>query len=223
MSKTNVLEIPSLHPHLKGYRIVFEKQKSSPEKEALPKEEKKLFDELYYKVQEEPKKHIDQLLELDARCPRIPEIANLLAFAYLKTSKGKEAEALIEKTWREHPDYLIARINYGEQVLRKGKKEMLPVIFNHCFDLNTLYPDRDSFHYAEFRGFMALMGFYYLKNREKEKAEECYQLAFQVDPLHPSVTALEKELSKVSFPSSLIRNFKHFLYPLLGRSVHESI
>jgi len=43
---------------------------------------------------------------------------------------------------------------------------------------------------------------------EKEKAEEYYQLAFQVDPLHPSVAALEKKLSKTSFLKKIFRTLQ---------------
>jgi tetratricopeptide (TPR) repeat protein len=199
MNNIEFLEIPSLYPNCKGYRIVFQKLEGSFAKDALQKKEQKYFEDLYVKIQEDPQKHIDRLVQFCDRHPKVPEAANLLAFAYLRLKKRKEAEAVIEKTYHEHPDYLIARINYADQALRLGKKELVPKIFNHCFDLNALYPKRENFHYSEFRGFMALMGFYHLEIGEKEKAEEFCQLAFQVDPLHPSVAALEKKLSKISW------------------------
>jgi tetratricopeptide (TPR) repeat protein len=162
----------------------------------IPRGDWKHFEDLYVKIQEEPKKNIESLKQFYDRYPEVPEVANLLAFALLKTKKRKKAEALIEKTYLKHPDTLTARINYADQCLRLGLKEKIPEIFNQCFDLNTLYPDREYFYYSEFRGFMTVMGFYHLEIEKKEKAEEYYQLAFQVDPLHPSVAALERNLSK---------------------------
>jgi tetratricopeptide (TPR) repeat protein len=195
MNTTKFLDIPSLHPNHKGYRVVFEKQDENP---GLEKKERKIFEELYVNIQEDPQKHLDALIQFCRQHPTIPEAANLLTFAFLKLKKRKEAEELIEKAYLKHPDYLIARINYADQVLRLKKKELIPAIFNGCYDLHVLYPEKKTFHYSEFRGFMTVMGFYHLEIGEKEKAEEYYQLAFQVDPLHPAVAALEKQLSKTS-------------------------
>ncbi len=198
MKNKNFLEIPSHSLHGKGYRIIFEKGDNLRENEKIG------LEAFYEKIHDNPQKHIGELESFYKTHLHIPEIANLLAFAYLRLKKKKEAESLIEKTYREHPDYLIARINYAEQALRLGKKELVPQIFNDCFDLNVLYPHRENFHFAEFRGFTTLMGFYHLEIGEKEKAEEFYELAFQVDPLHPSVAALERKLSKISLLKKII-------------------
>ncbi len=193
------MEIPSLNPLKKGYRIVFEKQQSSLGKKNLPKHEQQCLENLYAEIQENPKKHIDTLIALNQRCPHVPEIANLLAFAYLKMGKKKESEEWIEKAYRDHPDYLIAKINYADQCLRLKKAFKIPEIFEHCFELHALCPHCDQFHFAEFRGFQIVMGHYHLERGDHEKAEECYELAFQVDPLHPSVAVLERKLSKKPF------------------------
>ena len=196
MQKNEIIEILPLNPHSKGYRIVFEKEDGVC---LLGSKQKKRFEDLCNKVQNDPQKHLGELESFCREHAEISEAANLLAFAYLRLKKKPEAEKLIEKTYHDHPEYLIGKINYADQALRLGKKELIPHIFGNCFDLNALYPDREHFHFSEFRGFMTLMGFYHLEIGEKEKAEEYYQLAFQVDPLHPSVAALERKISKVSF------------------------
>lgn len=198
MKRQDFLEIPSYDHHGKGYRIVFEKEVAHSPKQ---------FEDLYEKIQDCPQKHIEKL-ECFYKDNPLPEVANLLAFAYLRLKRKAEAESLIEKTYRDYPEYLIARINYADQLLRLGKKEQVPSIFNDCFDLNALYPHRDHFHFAEFRGFMTLMGFYHLEVGEREKAEEFYQLAFQVDPLHPSVAALEKRILKTSLIKKIIKTLQ---------------
>lgn len=200
MASHSILTIPSLNG--KDYQIVFEKQK---EVDILSKKDQKIFEDLYLKIQENPSQSIDTLIEFQAKYPQLPEAANLLTFAYLRLKKRKKAEALIAKTYEEHPEYLIARINYADQLLRFGKVEKVPKVFNQCFDLHRLYPEKESFHYSEFRGFMTLMGFYHLEIGNKERAEEYYQFAFQVDPLHPSVVALEKKLLKTSLLKKILR------------------
>jgi hypothetical protein len=198
MIDKKTLDIPPLSPTCKGYRILFEK-----EAEPMQKFPVKDFEELYEKIQENPQMHLAALKQFYDLHPA-PEVANLLAFAYLKVRKKKLAEALIEKTYLDYPDYLIARINYADQCLRLKKKEWIPKIFNGCFDLNALYPQRDSFHFAEFRGFMTVMGFYHVEIGEIEKGEEYCQLAFQVDPLHPSIPALERKIFKKKLTLKLI-------------------
>ena len=196
------LEIPPANPCAKGYSISFERPKTTLN---LPKEEWEYYEILYDKVQEDPRKHFDALVEFSQRHPNVPEIANLLAFVLLRLKRAKEAEALIEKTYRDHPQYLIARINYADQCLRKKKIARIPEIFQGCFDLHGLCPKKESFHYAEFRGFMTVMGFYHMEIGALEEAEEYYQLAFQVDPLHPSVTALETRLFKASNVKKILK------------------
>ena len=199
----NTLEIPSLHPYSKGYSITFGKVEPSKEYQQLTPQAVVRFEELYTKVKEKPRKNIKSIKQLFEEFPDVPEITNLLTYAYLQVKKQREAERLVESSWKAHPDHFSARINYADQAIRLGKKESIPLIFGGCLDLHALYPGKKSFHYAEFRGFMVVMGFYYFACKEREKAEECYQLAFQVDPLHPSVSALEKKLSKDKHPSLL--------------------
>lgn len=218
MNAVKFLDIPPLHPDRKGYRILFEKQDDFLN---LGKKEQILLQDLYVKIKEDPQKHLDALIQFCKRHPTIPTATNLLTFAYLRLKKRKEAEELIEQTYLKHPDYLIGRINYADQALRLDKKEMVPAIFNGCFDLNLLYPERETFHYTEFRGFMAVMGFYHLEIGEKDKGEEYYQLAFQVDPLHPSVAALEKKLTKFRARKAhqTFQKTRKLLFPRLPRWV----
>lgn len=191
-----LLIIPSTFPYLTEYKVVFEKKEGSLQMQKMRKSATGYFEMLYLAVQEDPKQHFEDLKKFQQEHSHVPEIASLLIYAYLRLKKKKQAELLTELTWKQHPDHLVARINYADQLIRLGKKERVEEIFKGCFDLNLLYPEKKSFHFSEFRGFMTVMGFYHLTMKQREKAEECYELAFQVDPLHPSVASLEKALSK---------------------------
>ena len=201
----NNLYIPSLSPYAKGYHIYFEKEEKGA-LQGLPKKEWPRLEQLYEKIQQNPKRSLKELLELHRQFPQVFEIVNLLTFAYLKLKKKRAAEKLIAQAYFDFPDSLIAKINYADQLLRMKKWQKIPEIFHHHTDLNTLYPKKEKYHYTEFRGFMVLMGFYHLKLGEKDKAESYYQLAFQVDPLHPSVSLLERAIKKSR--SLLARIFK---------------
>src|SRR5581483_665096 len=205
--KNAILEIPSTQIYGKGYHITFETLPASAQYQKLPQEGVQRFEELYTKIQEKPKKNLKSLRQLSKDFPDVPEIINLLTYAYLKAKKKRQAERLIEAAWIAHPNHFSARINYADQAIRLGKKESVPSIFGGCLELYALYPCRTSFHYTEFRGFMVVMGFYHLACTEIERAEECYQLAFQADPLHPSVAALEKKINKFRNPFFLKKCF----------------
>ncbi len=152
------------------------------------------FLKLREEVFKNPKEALPKLAALKNKHPDLPEIANVLTFAHIQCKEFLKAEKLIKETYERHPDYLFAKINYADQLLRKGKWKLVPPVFNSVFDLKTLCPDRKTFHYSEARGFFAVMGFYHLSAKQKTKAQEYYHLAMKIDPCHPCVIALEKKL-----------------------------
>ena len=152
------------------------------------------FLELRKQVFENPKEAIPGLTALKDQHPQLPEIANVLTFAHIQCKEFLQAEKLIRETYEKNPDYLFAKINYADQLLRKGKWKEVPQIFNNVFSLKELYPDRTVFHYSEARGFFVVMSFFHRAAKQKAKAEESYHCAMKVDPCHPSVIALEKKL-----------------------------
>src|SRR5262249_10698168 len=103
---------------------------------------------------------------------------------------------------------LTAKINFADLCLRKKQAEAIPAIFDGNFDLNTLYPEKTTYHFAEFRGFMVLMGHYHLQIGKKDKAQDYCELAFLVDPLHPGVISLEKKIKKTP---TLLQKLAHFI------------
>ncbi len=197
--KKNNFHIPPLSLYGKGYTISFEKENIP----GLPREE---WDTLQ-KIHQDPKAYFQELVILDQKFPQVFALVNLLTFAHLQRKEKKQAEALIEKAYRDFPDSLVAKINYADQLLRTKQVAKVLEVFDQHTDLNTLYPERETYHYAEFRGFMVVMGFYFAEQKQYEKAEGYYQLAFQVDPLHPSVSLLEKKISP-SLAQKLARIFK---------------
>lgn len=158
----------------------------------LPLSEKHKYIDLLMRAQVTPKEVFSEVVELYSRNPDSPEIANLLTYLHLQRKEVDKAEHLIEETYRKNPDYLFAKINYGDQALRKKKPELLLELFP-SFSLCELYPKREIFHFTEFRGFMVLMSHYHLSLGKEKAAREFYFAAMEVDPAHLSVMALEKK------------------------------
>lgn len=195
MQNSNIFYIPPLLPHGRGYKILFE-----PAAEegwtGIPQGYWKELDELSTSLINDPKQTEIRLKTLCTQFPRVHAIANMRAFALLKLRKKKEAEKVIEQMADQFPNSLTAKVNFADLCIRKKRFDQIPIIFDRKFDLNLLFPEREEFHYGEFRGFSVVMGYYHLHIKKQEEAKEYYEVAFLVDPLHPAVISLEKVLKK---------------------------
>lgn len=160
--------------------------------------------ELLQKVQIHPRGVYAEVKEFAAAHPDVPEVINLLTFAHIQSHKIALAENLIEETFKRHPEYLFARINYADQCVRQKKLEKVEEIFP-TFDLQELCPEKEVFHTSEFRGFLVMMGHYCRAKKDREKAIHYYAAANQVEPDHPSVIYLGRKLFRKSLLRRLLR------------------
>ena len=199
----------------RGYEVSFEPL-TAHLKERLSKARFQKYLALFEKIQKTPKECILELETFFKELPDIPEIANLLCFAYLQANRMTEAEKLIEKTYLKHPDYLFGRINFADQCLRRKEIAKVPVIFNNTCNLVALCPEKKTFHFSEYRGFMVVMGFYHLAINEQEKACHFYEKAMRVDPLHASVIALEKAVFRTSFLKKIRKSWQKLAHIFLN-------
>lgn len=170
-------------------------QPSTPKKKVeLPPEKQSLFVELRDAAHKNPKKTLPSLLLLAKEHPLSAEISNLLCFVYLQLKKERKAEKLIAQNYRNHPDDLLARINFADQLLRKKEPYKVAALFCHTFNLKELYPDQDSFSHSELLGFALLMSYYHEQIGKREEALDYYRAAVQLNPQAKSLDYLEKRL-----------------------------
>jgi len=178
---------------LPAHRITWE-QDLSHLKKGLSQKEMQLFLDLYTRAQENPKKVKKETQDFLCNHPGHPEILNLLSFICLQTRDTKQANRLIRENYTKNPQYLFARINYAQLCLTRKQGQKIPDIFNKKYNLPNLYPGKTTFHVSEFRGFMVVMGLYYLTLGKRQTAEGYHYLAYRVDPNHPNTKSLEKKL-----------------------------
>lgn len=203
MLKDNTLTIPPCSILNHPLRIHFG-QDSHWHGKYFKEKEKKTFQSLFELVHSDPAKAKDPLIAFVQKFPDVPMACNLLAFCHIQLKDLVSAEKVIEETFLRFPDYLIAKINYADLLLRKKKWEQVPEAFNQTLDLSELYPERASFHFSEARGFMTAIGHYYHETGKRKHALEAFRIAVQADPTHPSVLTLEKTL----FHNPLLRFLK---------------
>lgn len=159
----------------------------------LPQKDLKKYISLLETAQLNPHGVFEEIKELQQKYPNLPELLNLLTYVTIRKRDLKKADELIVENYEKNPNYLYARINYADLALRKKQWKKIPEIFS-SFNLKDLYPEKQVFHYTEFRGFMVTLGFYHHAMNKKNEARECLDHAKKVDPDHPSVQLLEKKL-----------------------------
>lgn len=176
-------------------------------KEELGESALERYLELLQKVQIAPKKVYKEVLAFSEKHMDVAEVINLLTFAHIQNHKIVEAEKLIEATYKAHPEYLFARINYADQCVRKKKWDKIGEVFP-TFDLEELYPGKRDYHASEFRGFLVMMAHYHRAKKEQPSAMHYLEAAKEVEPNHPSVVYLERKLMKRSLFDRFFRNNK---------------
>lgn len=154
----------------------------------LTSESPKWLSALYTLAQNDPNQALEQLEKLNN-----PESRNLKAYVFLKMKRLPEAEKVIEDNFIRYPNNLTVKINYADLCLRKKQWKEVSKIFP-SIDLGKLYPNKTIFLVSEFRGFMIVMSYYHSKLRKYALAEKFYLLAVKADPLHPSLTLLERKI-----------------------------
>ncbi len=171
-------------------------------KQSLLDDQLQLYLKLLGQVQVKPKDVYQEIKTFCAKHAEIPEVINLLTFAHIQNYRVTEAEKLIETTYQKHPEYFFSKINYADQCIRKKQLDKVTEIFS-SFDLQELYPGKETYHTSEFRGFLIMMTYYHLALKDKEKALDYYYVAKEIEPNNPNVLYLEKKL----FKKQLLRRF----------------
>lgn len=174
------------------------------------------FQNLFEHVQKEPSGALEKLKAFAAEHPHAPMVLNLLAYCYIQVKDLKAAEKVVEEAYTRFPDYLFAKINYADLLLRQKKWSQVPRVFGDVLDLSQLFK-RKKLHFSEVRGFMTTLGHYYHEIGIRPKALEAFRIAVQADPTHPSVLALEKTL----FYNPLLRMLKHFTRKFFQKKPRE--
>jgi len=174
----------------------------------LPKRIQKEMDELYDLIFKSPHQALSRIKNLCEKYPHVPQFSNYLAVAYSNIYDWKMADKIIEENYTKNPNYLFARIHYGELCIKRKQFDKIPKIFDNKFDLKGLYPKRKKFHISEVVAFLGLIGYYFASIQQKEAAETCYKVLKQIDPTH----SWSKRLKRKLYPSIFSRFIKRILH-----------
>jgi hypothetical protein len=82
---------------------------------------------------------------------------NWLTLAYSHVGRQDDADEIVQRTFKENPGYLFAKISYAEMCLDTGRVDEIPVLFGGKTELNQVITDRKLFHLTEFTAFYFIM------------------------------------------------------------------
>jgi len=156
----------------------------------LPQEVKDAVQRLHHQAQAHPRDAIPELIAWIERYPNVLQFSNYLVAAYTVSGQKEKSDEQIEENYRRHPDYLFARVHYGETCLGRGDLDRIPEIFQGKYDLKMLYPNRTKFHVTEVTAFMGLMGAYFVATGKRDVAKRYYEGLVQLDPKNKATRRL---------------------------------
>ena len=141
-----------------------------------------VIERLHDLVTAQPKAAIPEVIEQIERHPDIPTLYNYLAVAYGQTGEIAKYEQVVQEYFQRFPDYLFARMNSAELLLRKHDYDGVADLLNHTFDIGLFYPERKRFHITEYTAFMGVVGLYHIGVGDLDAAENVLQALKGVAP-----------------------------------------
>ena len=165
----------------------------------LPEAVKEQTRELRGLISTNPGDAIPELVELIRQYPNVPLLSNYLHAAYAKNGDPDAAHAVMLESCHKFPDYLFAKLSYGEFLLDADKPEEFAQLFDHKFDLKLLFPERTVFHISEYAAFSALVGWYYCLTGKAKLAHLVLESLQQLAPDHAGTQMLKNQIVMAAF------------------------
>ncbi len=165
--------------------------------EKLPWKIRETMEELFYSVNKNPKKTIEEYGKIKRKYKNNPVLLNYLATAYSYDRNIEKAKEIVIKNYEKNREYLFAKINYSQICLEDGNYEKIHEIFDGKFELKLLYPKRHVFHIDEFLNFNSIMGLYFYRIGKIEQAKLYYNMLKKIEPRNIHT----KRLKKLLYPS----------------------
>jgi tetratricopeptide (TPR) repeat protein len=164
--------------------------------------------ELYEMMTAAPHEAIPRLERLIEQYPAIPSLKNWLMVAYQQAGRRADSDAMSERAWREHPDYLFGRIARAYDYLNRGELDKVPEVLGGL-DLKLIYPHRNVFHVSEAISLWALLAHWCYRRGEDDEALDHLERMVDLDPEHALTERTELLLMPLVIKKVLSRMSEH--------------
>lgn len=123
--------------------------------------------------------------------PDLPMLKNWLYIAYMSSGRDADADAILDRTVRDHPDYLFGRIALAQRHILHGQYDRVLETLGGVLDLKLMYPHRTRFHISEVVALWGVVGQWLACTGETDAAMSYYEQLCQVAPDDPVTERLE--------------------------------
>jgi tetratricopeptide (TPR) repeat protein len=127
------------------------------------------------------------LLQALTLAPDEPSLLNNLGATYGALGRGQEAEALAERLFAKHPDYLFARTNLVAYLVAEGKIEEAQALIDPLLQ-------RTRLHISEFGAVMGSQINIFIAQGNQTAAQTWLDMWQQADPDHPHIQLYQSRL-----------------------------
>ncbi len=135
--------------------------------------------------------------------PHFPLPHFFLAYLYLKLEQYDQAKKRIDEMGRLFPSYFWTVYLQAFWCVHEGKYELIPQILGSELDIHKTFPHISFFHLEEFMLYQSLVGTYYLKTKQFEKAEKHIEFLKEIDKKHSEVERLISSLKVEKLGASI--------------------
>lgn len=114
---------------------------------------------------------VPEIKKAISRFPGYPTLLNYLRVAYQKSGSRRQADGVLKQLAKEHPDYLFTRVGLAMKELDAERPEKAAEALCPDLDIQTLYPERQVFHFSEMRNFYFLVAIIHARRGDAELAQ----------------------------------------------------
>lgn len=159
----------------------------------LPRETREAMPALHALVQDDPATAVAELRAWIEREP-LPMFFNWLGAAYSALGDTQGAEDTIRENYRRNPQYLFARVNYAELVLRDGDLDAALESLGGRLDIRALLGGRKRVHISELTAYFYAVGLYHIEAGDLPAAEHIYGILKNAAPEELATDELRRRL-----------------------------
>ncbi|MFA8300295.1 MAG: SEC-C metal-binding domain-containing protein [Hyphomicrobiales bacterium] len=158
-----------------------------------------------------------KLSSLVHKYPEIPIFKNYLYNFYQIKNKKSKARELALKIYKEHPNYIFARINYATSCLEAGNTSKALEALGEELELHALFPDYKVFHVTEVNSYYKSVISYLIAIGELGKARE--KISFlENNSLNQGMELIYNDIAIAELKSHTESNFTIKVNPPKGRT-----
>jgi tetratricopeptide (TPR) repeat protein len=169
----------------------------NPETKAPPELDPQL-EGIFRLAQRDPAAALPKIESLLQQFPDERHLLNYLASTREATGDLEGAAEASERNYRLHPNYLFARMNHAEFLLKDGRLKDIPAVLGGHFSLRELYPHRNVFHISEVLTFYSFLGRYRATQGDLDEAESILEFLEDLAPDHYATIALDDFLDYIT-------------------------